>query len=359
MKELKYSYESLQKFCNENSIELCRDYSTEIVRRETKIEGKCNNDGCNELFNKVFRELNQNMTPYCVKCTYDKALEKRKRTSLKKYGVEHSLQNTTIREKAKNTLFLNYSVEHPTHSKEIRDKIKETNLKKWGVEYPSQSDIIKNKMIETCYKNSGYNYPMQNKKTREKSKQTLFQHYSVEHPTHSKEIRDKIKETNLKKWGVEYILQNEVVKQKGIETSLIKYGVKNPIQNPLIAEKALNGYKSKKYVFPSGKHIFIQGYEHLALDELINKEYISENDIVTGTKNVPTIWYKTDDGKDHRHYVDIFIPTQNRCIEVKSNWTIKYTTSNIFLKQNAAKNLGYKYEIWVYNKKREKISCYN
>jgi hypothetical protein len=28
------------------------------------------------------------------------------------------------------------------------------------------------------------------------------------------------------------------------------------------------------------------------------------------------------------------------------------------LKQNAAKELGYKYEIWVYNKKGEKINCY-
>ena len=24
-----------------------------------------------------------------------------------------------------------------------------------------------------------------------------------------------------------------------------------------------------------------------------------------------------------RHYVDIFIPSQNKCIEVKSDWTIK------------------------------------
>lgn len=85
---------------------------------------------------------------------------------------------------------------------------------------------------------------------------------------------------------------------------------------------------------------------------------IDEVDIINSKKNVPTIWYTTDDGKNHRHYVDIFIPTQNRCIEVKSTWTAKYVTSNIFLKQQAAKELGYKYEIWVYNKKGEKINCY-
>ena len=68
MKELKYSYENLQKFCNENGIELCRDYSTEKVRRETKIEGKCKTEGCNELFNKSFREIIENKGYFCKPC---------------------------------------------------------------------------------------------------------------------------------------------------------------------------------------------------------------------------------------------------------------------------------------------------
>ena len=80
--------------------------------------------------------------------------------------------------------------------------------------------------------------------------------------------------------------------------------------------------------------------------------------ILVGCKNVPVIWYNTSDGKKHRYYVDIFIPSQNLCIEVKSEWTIKISNSNVFLKQAAAKELGYKYEIWVYNPKGEKINCY-
>jgi hypothetical protein len=43
---------------------------------------------------------------------------------------------------------------------------------------------------------------------------------------------------------------------------------------------------------------------------------------------------------------------------VKSEWTIKIPNSNVFLKQAAAKELGYKYEIWVYNKNGIKINCY-
>ena len=81
-------------------------------------------------------------------------------------------------------------------------------------------------------------------------------------------------------------------------------------------------------------------------------------DIVNSKNKVPTIWYTTNDNIKHRHYVDIFIPTQNRCIEVKSEWYFNQGKDIIMLKQNSGKELGYKYEIWVYNNKGEKINCY-
>jgi hypothetical protein len=117
-------------------------------------------------------------------------------------------------------------------------------------------------------------------------------------------------------------------------------------------------YKLKKYTFPSGKIEEVQGYEHYALDELVINETIDESDIITGCKNVPTIWYSDKTGKKHRHYVDIFIPSQNRCIEVKSPWTEQINKDNIFLKQQAAKVLGYNYEIWVYNGKGVRVEKY-
>jgi hypothetical protein len=118
-------------------------------------------------------------------------------------------------------------------------------------------------------------------------------------------------------------------------------------------------YYLKEYIFPSGNKIKIQGYEHFALDELLNIENINENDIMTGYKDVPTIWYHDENNKKRRHYVDIFIPKQNRCIEIKSTWTAKKNNGIIFLKQNAAKELGYIYEIWIYDAKGNKIEFYN
>lgn len=105
-------------------------------------------------------------------------------------------------------------------------------------------------------------------------------------------------------------------------------------------------------------HIFAFVFLLCVFFELINVYLVNENDIVVGCKNVPTIWYTTDDGIKHRHYVDIFIPTQNRCIEVKGEWFYRRDKNILKLKKQEAENLGYKYEIWVYNKKGEKIKCY-
>jgi hypothetical protein len=65
-----------------------------------------------------------------------------------------------------------------------------------------------------------------------------------------------------------------------------------------------------------------------------------------------------ENGKKHRHYVDIFISSQNRCVEVKSTWTAEKKKDNIFLKQTTAKELGYNYEIWVYNSKGIRVEKY-
>ena len=83
---------------------------------------------------------------------------------------------------------------------------------------------------------------------------------------------------------------------------------------------------------------------------------MNESDVITGCKNVPIIWYNDEIGKKHRHYVDIYIKSQNKCIEVKSSWTLIKQKNIIFLKQTAAKELGYIYEIWVYDSKGNKIS---
>ena len=97
MKDLKYSYEALQKFCGENGIELCKDYSKEIVKRETKIEGKCTTNGCNSLFLKCFRDLLDHNRTYCQQCLNNITILRRKQTCFEKYGVEHAINSNIVK----------------------------------------------------------------------------------------------------------------------------------------------------------------------------------------------------------------------------------------------------------------------
>lgn len=246
----------------------------------------------------------------CVKCNKDTS--KRFEFIIKYTPRCHNCSYLDKGNKARKTILERYGVSNISQLEEIKNKKKETTLKNYGVEHNSQSEVIKNKKIQTCINNLG-----------------------VEHPQQSQKVRSKTKENFLINYGVEYPLQSEEIMEKAFTKS----------------------YNIKTFKLKSGKEIKCQGYEPFALNEISN--YTNENDVITGAKNVPKIWYYDASNKKHKHYVDIYIPSKNKCIEVKSTWTIKQTNGNIFLKQNAAKELGYEYEIWVYDKKGNKVETYN
>jgi hypothetical protein len=102
----------------------------------------------------------------------------------------------------------------------------------------------------------------------------------------------------------------------------------------------------KDYTLPSGNIIRIQGYEHLALDEL-TKLY-KEQDIFTNKDDVPKVLYQLKN-KQHRYYPDIYIKSENKVIEVKSTWTYKKNLIKIMIKALATRKLGYDFEFWIYH----------
>ena len=302
-----YNPEYIIKYCNENNIHLNNDYSNIKTNKYTKIEGKCVINNCKNNFCKTIIEIKK-YGAFCLECTKINRNINYKKTCLKKYGVENLFQLDIIKEKIVETNLFKYGVTNPTYSNDIREKTKQKNLEKYGVEYTSQLPEVINKKHNTMMQNFGVKYPLQSKICQNNFKQTCLKKYGVENPQHNLEIADK------------------TVK---------------------------NNYRKKTYTSSSGKEYICQGYEPFALECLIEKENVNENDIITSRKEVPTIWYNNVKGKKSRHYVDIFISSQNRCIEVKSTWTAKKKQDSIFLKQNAAKELGYNYEIWIYNSKGE------
>lgn len=153
-------------------------------------------------------------------------------------------------------------------------------------------------------------------------------------------------------------MQTDEFKNKVLQTNLERYGVPHHSQNPDVSENMMkNAYNKKSYLLPSGKTIFIQGYENFMLDHLLSDEKINEYDIFTKRNEVPEIWYNDKTQKRRRHYVDFYIKSQNRCIKVKSTF-INQEKNNVFEKQKAAKDLGLKYEIWIFNKSGELLDKY-
>jgi hypothetical protein len=282
---------------------------------------------------------------------------KKKETSLKNWGVEYPSQNNIIKNKTKETNLVNLGVEYPTQSEEVRNKCRQTNIEKYGVEYSWQNSEVKQKIKESNLINHGVEYPSQSEEIKQKIKESNLINFGVEYPSQNEEIKQKIKQTNLNKYGVEYSLQSEEIKKKSKETNIKKYGYEHPFQNPEIMNKvAESSYSKKEYIFPSGRRENIQGYENFALNELIINEKINESDIIVGVKNVPEIFFVDEKNKKHRYYVDIFIPSQNRCIEVKCLYTYERDKTKNLLKEQATKQLGYNFEFWIYDKKGNRIT---
>ena len=263
---------------------------------------------------------------YCAECSKTNGKVKIEATTLEKFGCKNVMYNDAIKQKICETNMVRYGVAHNSQSETVKEKKKQTNLTNYGVEYSLQSPIVRRKICDTN-----------------------IQRYGAENPTQNKDIQQKIETTNILRYGTKCPMNNQMVKAKGKQTNIRKYGVEHHLQNPEYAEKHLQAtYKRKQYTMPSGNVIDYQGYENFGFDRLLNEEHIDEHDIITKRTEVPEIWYVDKNGKKRRHYVDMFVKSQNRCIEIKSKWTMQ-EKNYVYEKQAAGIQLGYNYEVWIFD----------
>jgi hypothetical protein len=111
-----------------------------------------------------------------------------------------------------------------------------------------------------------------------------------------------------------------------------------------------NSKQFKEYIFGSGEVRKIQGYENIALDELVKK--FDEKDIITNKRDMPNIKYNFEN-KERRYYPDIWIKSINKIIEVKSYYTYKKELIKNIMKALATRKLGYDFEFWIYNRDKK------
>lgn len=333
MQQRKFDVALLQEMVQRHSIKLIGSYENPIVT--TKIKGYCISIDCKNTFDKAFRFLMRG-GPYCKKCVIKNRLDKSGKTNLKKYGCINPFGNADIKEQIKQTCMERYGVPYSAQVPHVREKQKQTCMKKYGTKHPFGNAMIQEKINQTNIKKYGTKHPMQNSKIHAKMKQTCFQKYGTEYPMQNSLIQAKMKQTNLK-----------------------KYGYENAMYNSMIAERAgKNAYKSYDYIFPSGNKIRIQGYENFGIDYLLTVKKYTEEQIVTGRLRTPSLWWVDDNDKRRRHYVDIFLPHKNKCIEIKSTRTFELHKDKCILKMANAILAGFDYEIWVFDQKGKRLSRY-
>ena len=333
---------------------IARDNATlkgtyEYLNRDSKIEFKCI---CGKDDIKPFRNLVKFGGAFCKSCVYKNRKPKIVKTSLEKYGSICPLQNRAIQEQTKKTNLSKYGVEHPCKNKTIMKKIENTCIERYGHKSHFQNEDIKTKIKNTNKEKYGCEYIAQYEPFKKKMQNTLKANYGVEHPLHNDKLKQKAVDTCLKNHGCMYPTQNQVIRDKIKKSFLNKYGCEYGLQSIEIYKRLTkSSFSYKDYTLKSGKICKVQGYEPYALDELF--ETYLEDDICINVEDKPKIEYLNGTQK-HYYFPDIYIPKENKLIEVKSAWTYLCDPDIIKLKGKACKEKGYLYEIWIYDNKKNK-----
>ena len=161
-------------------------------------------------------------------------------------------------------------------------------------------------------------------------------------------------DTNVERYGCANPMQNAKVRQRFADTNMERYGCAYPMQNAEVSELASkSAYKAKPYTFACGDTRMVQGYEPFALDDLVRQGYSAE-DVITSRKSVPEVWWTAVDGSRHRYFVDIFIPKENRMIEVKSEFTA--AKEGVEEKARASRDAGFVFDLWVYQPNGKRVN---
>jgi hypothetical protein len=316
-----------------------------------KIKASCDICGKEKeiSYQSYFKQHKNQDFDTCIKCKTIKY----KKTMLKKYGVEHALQNKDSIAKAKKTMLEKYGVENAANSKDIQNKTKKTIKEKYGVEYITQSKKFKDATKKTKkekYGNETFTNFEQMKKTkkekygnenynnRDKAIKTNLKKYGVENVSQSKTIKIKKKETSLKNYGTEHPLKTFEIMEKLRSTNINNFGVPYPTMSKTVIDKVFNtNVKNNRWLKYEDR---VDYYNYCLLvckltlknkKELLENwngkdyytnEHILENfNLDSNDKNYPTIDHKNSVkyGFDNNISAEEISSIYNLCITTRSN----------------------------------------
>ncbi len=280
---------------------------------------------CGHPFVMALKYLKQNGWCPVTECV----VKRRNATNVILYGVDNVSKLDSIKKKKEETCMKNHGTKNPNQNQKIKDKIAATNLKRYGHKCSGQGKEIKKKAEATNLKRYGHKCSFMNKKIQDKIKRTMMERWGCENPNQNKSIREKIRKTNRLKYGCDYPSQNFNILYK----------------------QMMSAFTYKEYILPSGKKIYVQGYEVWALDLLL-EEYLEE-DIQTSIDHRIIVDYISPDGKNHKYFPDIYIKSKNLIIEVKSTWTYKQHLEINNIKAQACIDNNYNFQFYKFTDKKK------
>jgi hypothetical protein len=274
-------------------------------------------------------------------------INKQKQTNIERYGADSYAKTDQF----KNYMLNTYGYISPFELKETHNKSKETLKKKYKVDHNFKIEGIQERIENTFIENYGTNRPAKNKVVRDKIIKTNNELYGANSPMCNDEIKQKAKDMHLSNYEF-YGLSNPETLKKYKQTMMDRYGYENVLHNDEMLHKILlSSKKYKIYKFPSGKEVFVQGYEDYVIEQLLNK--YNESDIIISNKEISEsigkIFYNIDNNQ-HKYYPDIYIKSENKIIEVKSEYTYNKDLEINLLKEKSCIEKGINFEFMIIDK---------
>jgi hypothetical protein len=275
-------------------------------------------------------------------------------TNLQRYGAENVFASTQIQNRIKENNFKTFGVEWNGQRADVKQKIKNVFIYKYGTACPMNASDIRKRIMQECMAKYGVKYHVNRADVIAKRLKTTLKRYGVETSLASENVRKKMYETIMRKYGVHYISQNPEIRKKAKATNFKIYGVEHAMQNTIVAEKSLHASKRyKNFVLPSRKIIKLQGYECIILETLLRN--YSEQQIFTNRRDMPEIWYIDNNGQYHRYFPDMYIPCDNKVVEVKSVYTYQQNKEMYYKKRKACLYLGFEFESYILDHKHNRL----
>jgi hypothetical protein len=274
----------------------------------------------------------------------DDIKEKRKKTNLKKYGVDNPSKSPEIRKKVEETNLKKFNAKYPLMNSDKMSESKKYFLEKYNVDNPSKLNFVQEKRQKTnkkLYGNENYfkteDYISKTNKTKKKKygdsnynnrikyRETMLTKYNVDNPMKSEDIRKKAINTNLKKYGKEYFTQTEIYRnniKKTISEKNKKYfkehGVKmvkniTPDSFILKCDKCNNEYNTTKQLFR--KRVKNNEEPCVICNPFSDNTSSYENEIKDFINSLNIDYTQNDRNVLNGKEIDIFIPEYNLGIE--------------------------------------------